>query len=84
MTLPFCRDCVTFEALLAQVEVDYPDLQVRAVPAESPRGRELSVEQGILRFPVIVLGGEVIAIESISEEQLRRHLDRSREASANG
>lgn len=84
MTLPFCRDCVTFEALLAQVEVDYPDFQVRSVPAESARGRELSVEQGILRFPVIVLGGEVIAIESISEEQLRRHLDRSREASADG
>lgn len=79
MTLAFCRDCVTFEALLAQVEVDYPDLRVRAVPAESARGRKLSVEQGILRFPVIVLGGEVIAIESISEEQLRRHLDRAGE-----
>lgn len=80
MTLPFCRDCATFEALLAEVEVDYPGLRVRPVPADSPRGRELSVEQGILRFPVIALAGEVIAVESISEERLRRHLDRSPEA----
>lgn len=77
VTLPFCRDCLRFEALLAEVRVDYPKLDVRAVPADSVHGRQLSVEQGIMRFPVIVLDGDVIAIESISAEDLRRFLDRT-------
>ena len=77
VTLPFCRDCLRFEALLAEVGVDYPKLNVQAVRADSARGRELSVEQGILRFPVIVLDGDVIAIESISAEDLRWFLDRA-------
>lgn len=76
VTLPFCRDCVRFEALLGRVWPEFPALEVRAVPAGSPRGRELSVEQGIMRFPVIVLGGDVIAIETISEDDLRGHLER--------
>lgn len=80
VTLPFCRDCLRFEELLGDVRVDYPELQVRAVPADSVRGRQLSVEQGIMRFPVIALGGEVIAIESVAAEDLRWHLDRAREA----
>lgn len=80
VTLPSCRDCLRFEALLAEVRGEYPKLDVRAVPADSVRGRQLSVEHGIMRFPVIVLDGEVIAIESISAEILRWFLDRAMKA----
>ncbi len=80
VTLPHCRDCLRFEMTLDRVRQDFPALQARAVPADSARGRELSLEQGILRFPVIVLGGGVIAVESISEADLRWHLERDRDA----
>lgn len=80
VTLPYCRDCLRFEALLVRIRRDYPALQARAVSADSVRGRELSLEQGIMRFPVIVLGGGVIAVESISEADLRWHLERGQEA----
>ena len=76
VTLPFCRDCDRLEALLGKVRPEFPALEVRAVPADSPRGRRLSIEQGIMRFPIIVLGGDVIAIETISEDDLREHLER--------
>ncbi|MBA2633379.1 MAG: hypothetical protein H0U86_10340 [Chloroflexi bacterium] len=77
VTLPFCRDCSHFEALLGKLRHEFPSLEARAVPADSPRGRQLSLEQGIMRFPVIVLGGAVIAIETIPEDDLRRHLERA-------
>lgn len=77
VTTPFCRDCLRFETLLREVRTDFPALAVRAVAADSARGRELSLERGIMRFPVIVLDGDVIAVESISEEDLRRHLGRT-------
>lgn len=76
VTLPFCRDCDRFEALLPEIGAAFPALEVSAVLADSPRGRQLSIERGIMRFPVIVLGGEVIAIETISEDDLRRNLER--------
>lgn len=84
VTLPYCRDCLRFELTLDSVHKDFPALEARAVPADSARGRELSLEQGIMRFPVIVLGGGVIAVESISEADLRWHLERAREAEPNG
>ena len=74
VTLPFCRDCVEFEALLERVRGDFPTLEIRAVAADSARGRELSLERGIMRFPVIVLDNAVIGIESIAEQDLRRRL----------
>lgn len=77
VTLPFCRDCSRFEALLGKLRYEFPALEARAVPADSPRGRQLSLEQGILRFPVIALGGDIIAIETISEADLRRRLERA-------
>jgi glutaredoxin len=76
VTLPFCHDCVRFEALLGKVRPEFPALEARAVPADSPRGLQLSLDQGIMRFPVIVLGGDVIAIDTISEDDLRGHLER--------
>ncbi len=77
VTLPFCRDCVEFEALLERVGRDFPTLETRAVAADSARGRELSLDRGILRFPVIVLDNAVIGIESIAEQDLRRLLSQT-------
>ena len=74
VTTPHCRDCRRFEVLLAGVLPDYPTVEGCPVAADSERGRELSLVRGIMRFPIIVLDGEVIAVESISGEQLRRHL----------
>ena len=71
---PDCSDCRAFEALIARVAPDYPALEVHAVAADSPRGIALSVERGILRFPVIVLADEVLAIETIAEPDLRAAL----------
>ena len=68
---PGCTDCRAFEALIARVSPDYPAIEVRAVPADSPRGIALSLGRGILRFPIIVLDDEVLAIEAISEADLR-------------
>ncbi len=72
---PGCSDCRAFEVLIARVAPDYPALEVRAVPADSPRGIGLSVGRGILRFPVIVLDDEVLAIEAITEADLRIALE---------
>ena len=74
VTLPNCPDCVRFEQLWAQVSPDFPRIASHAVPADSARGHELSIGRGRLRFPIIVLDGKVIAIESISEDELRRSL----------
>ena len=76
-----CPDCPAVEALVARVATDFPTLEVRAVPAESARGTALSLGRGILRFPVIVLDDEVLAIESIAEGDLRTALARRTGAS---
>jgi len=71
-----CSDCRSFEALIARVAPDYPALEVRAVAADSARGMALSIGRGILRFPVIVLDDEVLAVETIAEEDLRAAFER--------
>lgn len=73
-----CSDCRAFERLLEQVHPDYPAVEVRAIAADSTRGMALSIGRGILRFPIIVLDDEVVAVESISEEELRSALGRDR------
>jgi glutaredoxin len=75
VTIPGCRDCVQFEQLIARVRPDYPEIEVRQVAADTPRGMEISVTRGVLRFPVIVLDDDIIAIESIAEADLRLTLD---------
>lgn len=69
-----CADCVAWEALWARVRSDFPDVTSAAVSAASPRGIALSVERGILRFPIIVLDDTVVGIERISEADLRAAL----------
>lgn len=76
-----CADCRQFEALVARVRPDFPTVEVRAVAADSARGLALSLGRGILRFPVIVLDDEVLAIESIAEGDLRTALTRRTGAS---
>ena len=71
-----CSDCRSFEALIARVAPDYHTLEVRAVATDSARGMALSIGRGILRFPVIVLDDEVIAVEGIAEADLRIALRR--------
>ncbi len=68
---PGCSDCKTFDELISRVAPDYPALEVRAVSADSRRGIALSLGRGILRFPVIVLDDEVLAVERITEADLR-------------
>lgn len=72
-----CSDCRVFEALIARVAPDYPGVEVRAVAADSTRGMALSIGRGILRFPVIVLDDEILAVESIAEADLRAALGRT-------
>lgn len=79
VTIPGCRDCVQFGGLIARVSPDYPGLEVREVPGDTPRGMSISVMRGAMRFPVIVLDDDIIAIESISEADLRTTLDARRD-----
>ena len=72
-----CSDCAAFETLLAKVTADQPGIEVREVTADAPRGIELSLGRGILRFPVIVIDDEVIAVERITESELRAALSRT-------
>lgn len=74
VTIPGCADCRRFERLLERVMPDFPEIEVREVAGETSRGMAISVERGALRFPVIVLDDEVIAIESITESDLRTAL----------
>ena len=74
VTVPGCADCRRFEQLLARVTPDFPEVEVREVPGETARGMAISVTRGVLRFPVIVLDDEIIAIESIAESDLRSAL----------
>lgn len=69
-----CADCRRFEELLSRVQPDFPTVEVREVAGETSRGLEISVGRGVLRFPIIVLDDEIIGIESISEDTLRRAL----------
>lgn len=78
VTLPACADCRRFQAVLARVEPDFPEVDIREVAADSPRGMSITVERGVLRFPVVVLDDEIIAIESVSEPQLRASLTAAR------
>lgn len=71
VTIPGCADCREFERLLTRVLPDFPEVDAREVAGETSRGMAISVERGVLRFPVIVLDDEVIAVESISEADLR-------------
>ncbi|MGH2462442.1 MAG: hypothetical protein ACRDFZ_02305 [Candidatus Limnocylindria bacterium] len=71
VTMANCRDCRRLERLLAEVRPDFPGVEVREVPADSARGRQASLELGVLRFPVVLLDGDIIAVERISEEDLR-------------
>ncbi len=72
--MPGCSDCRRFERLLGRVLPDFSQVEVRAVAGDTSRGMEISVERGVLRFPVIVLDDQVIAIESIEESELRASL----------
>lgn len=74
VTIPACADCRRFEELLERIRPDFPELDIREVPAETPRGMAISVERGALRFPVIVLDDEIIAVETIDESTLRARL----------
>lgn len=74
VTIPGCADCRRFEELIERVIPDFPGVEVREVAAETPRGMAISVERGMLRFPVILLEDEVIAVESIGESALRSAL----------
>ena len=74
VTSPGCSDCRRFEALLARIQPDFPTVEVREVAGESARGLEISVGRGVLRFPIIVLDDEIIGIETITEDALRRAL----------
>ena len=77
-----CSDCRAFERLLERVHPDYPTVEMRAVAADSTRGMVLSIGRGIMRFPVIVFDDKVIAVESISEKDLRSVLERDRAEAA--
>ena len=79
VTIPGCRDCVQFEQLIARVSPDYPEFEVRQVAGDTRRGMEISVTRGAMRFPVIVLDDDIIAIESIAEADLRMTLDARRD-----
>lgn len=72
---PGCPDCRSFELLISRVAPDYPAVEVRAVAADSPRGIALSLGRGIMRFPVIVLDDELLAIESMADSDLRVALE---------
>lgn len=74
VTIPGCADCRRFEQLLARVMPDFPEVEVREVLGETARGMAISVQRGVLRFPVIVLDDEIIAIEAIAESDLRSAL----------
>lgn len=74
VTIPGCADCRRFEELVERVIPDFPGVEVREVAADTPRGMAISVERGMLRFPVIVLDDDVIAVESIGEAALRSTL----------
>jgi len=77
VTIPNCRDCTRLERQLSTIRGHYPDLAIVEVAGDSDRGRQASIEQGVLRFPVVLLNGEIVAIESIDDGDLRRLLDRA-------
>jgi glutaredoxin len=74
VTTPACSDCRRFEDLLARVQPDFPSVEFREVRGESTRGLEISVERGILRFPIILLDDQLLAVETITESELRQAL----------
>ena len=57
-----------------RVQPDFPRVEVREVAGASARGLEISVGRGVLRFPIIVLDDQIIGIETITEDALRRAL----------
>ena len=78
VTTPGCAECRVFEELLGRVAVDYPQVTITRVTAGSARGIDLTIGRGALRFPVIVVDDVVVAVERISEADLRAALDGTR------
>lgn len=77
VTMPNCRDCSRLEHQLSAIRRDYPGVEITEVRADSERGRRASIEQGVLRFPVVLLNEEIVAIESIDDDDLRRLLNQA-------
>lgn len=76
LTQPDCRFCELAVEILARVGQDHP-LSVRRIDLDSPDGRELAAQHGVLFAPGILLDGDMFGYGRLSERRLRRHLTRT-------
>lgn len=73
LTQPACSMCDFAKQVLTRVGIDYP-LEIREIPLDSPAGRTLATEHGVLFAPGILIDGELFGHGRLSEKKLRRHL----------
>jgi hypothetical protein len=75
LTRAHCGFCEDAEAILSQLAGEYL-LVIETIDVDSPTGEPLALQGGILFPPGIFLDGEPFSYGRVSEQKLRRELER--------
>lgn len=70
-----CALCDQAKAVLARVAADVP-LSITEVALDSPNGRRIAADAGVMFPPGIVVDGKPFSYGRLSERKLRRELRR--------
>lgn len=76
LTTTDCALCDHAKRVLAEVGQEHP-LEVSEVPLDTPDGRALAAEHGMLFAPGVLLDGKAFAHGRLSERKLRKALSAS-------
>lgn len=75
LTQPDCGLCDQAKGTLSRLGHEF-DLDVREVALDSPDGRLLATEGGVMFPPGVIVGGEPFSYGRLSERKLRKELQR--------
>jgi len=83
LTQDDCALCDHAKDVLARVAADHL-LQVEEIRLDTPEGRALALQHGVLFAPGVLLDGAAFCYGRLSEKKLRRTLERRTHESAAG
>lgn len=71
-TMPGCPNCAKVKKVLAKVQDDYPELDVKTI--DLTQQPEMAQKYGIMGCPAIAINGKVEFVGGVKEEELRKLL----------
>ncbi|MHB8507943.1 MAG: glutaredoxin family protein [Candidatus Dormibacteria bacterium] len=72
-----CNLCEHAKEVLERVGLDHP-MRVEVIPLESPEGRRLAANAGLIFAPGVLLDGKPFSHGRLSEAKLRKELEKPR------